>query len=532
MQFCVTPLLASEFLKSCYKTFVSGVKQDGNVMENRRGYLSFMRFLLLLIAFTQLALGALLLPPPVIRFAGYLGGRQKDSPNAIALDREGYIYVVGQTDSQDFPSTPQAVRTRSGVNNDDWVGFAAKISPGAGRVVYSTFIGGSYRTVVNAVAADQFGDAFVVGTTCSSNFPATANAFQARAPGGGKGVEGCDAFVAKLDPTGSRYLYATYLGGSGADTATSLWVDPNGNAWVAGFTSSPDFPVTRDAMAPHLKGATDGFLAELDPKGEHLLYGTYVGGTGGDSIQSIAGSGDGILYIAGMSNSADFLRSGKIEDSKGFVLPFSLERRSPAGPVLPIGGTGYSTASAIAIGVNGDVYVAGTTASRDFPTTADAFKRRLAGRTGAFWARLRRDTQSGRLRILYATLAGGTQDTSGDAITVGQDGAVTLAGRTTSRDFPVTPTALIKRLSRREDGYIVRFSPAPPHLRFGSFLAGGTLDTTWSEGVKGLAIDGNGNLFVAATVNEPAFSGTTCALAPHPAGNTEVFLLELTFAEH
>jgi len=491
-----------------------------------------MRFLLPLIVFTELALGGIPLPRPVIRFAGYLGGRQKDSPNAIALDREGYIYVVGQTDSPDFPSTPQALRTRSGVNNDDWVGFAAKISPGASRVVYSTFIGGSYRTVVNAVSVDQSGDAFVAGTTCSSNFPATANAFQARAPGGGKGVEGCDAFVAKLDPTGSRYLYATYLGGSGADTATSLWVDPNGNAWVAGFTSSPDFPVTRDAMAPHLKGATDGFLAELDAKGERLVYGTYVGGARDDSIQSIASSGDGVLYLAGMSNSANFLRSGRREEPCAFVLPFSLKHRSPAGPVLAIGGTGYSTASAIAHGANGDVYVAGTTASRDLLTTADVFERRLAGRTEAFWAKLQRDQQSGRLRILYATLVGGSQDTSGDAITVGQDGAVTLAGRTTSTDFPVSPTALIKRLSRHEDGYIDRFSPAPPRLQFGSFLAGGTLDTTWSEGVKGLATDGNGNLFVAATVNEPAFSATPCALASHPAGNTEVFLLQLTFAEH
>jgi hypothetical protein len=491
-----------------------------------------MRFLLPLIVFTELTLGGILPLRPVIRFAGYLGGRQKDLPNAVALDREGYIYVVGQTDSQDFPSTPQALRTRSGVNNDDWIGFAAKISPGASRVVYSTFIGGSYRTVVNAVAADQFGDAFVAGTTCSSNFPATANAFQTRAPGGGKGIEGCDAFVAKLDPTGSRYLYATYLGGSGADTATSLWVDPNGNAWVAGFTSSPDFPATRDAMTPHLRGARDGFLAELDPKGEHLLYGTYVGGSKDDAIQSIASSGDGILYLSGVSNSEDFLRSGRFEDSKGFVLPFSLDHRSPAGPVLPMGGTGYSTVSAVAIGANADIFVAGTTASRDFPTTADAFKRRLAGRTEAFWARLHQDKQSGRLRVLYATLVGGSQETSGDAIAVDRDGAVTLAGRTTSTDFPVTPTALVKRLSRHEDGYIARFSTALPYLQFAGFLAGGTLDTTWSEGVKGLASDGNGNLYAAAMVNEPAFSGIPCALAPHPAGNTEVFLLELTFVEH
>jgi len=491
-----------------------------------------MPFLLAIAVFTPLTLGAFLAPRPAIRFAGYLGGRQKDIPNAVGVDREGYIYVVGQTDSPDFPSTPQALRTRSGVNNDDWVGFAAKLTPGAGRVLYSTFIGGSYRTVVNAVEADQFGDAFVAGTTCSSNFPVTANAFQTHAPGGGKGVEGCDAFVAKLDPTGSRYLYATYLGGSGADTATSLWVDPNGYAWVAGFTSSPDFPVTQDAMAPHLQGATDGFLAELDPEGKHLLYGTYLGGVGNDSVQAIAGSGDGVLYLAGTSNSPDFLKSARREDSAGFVLSFSIAHRSPAGPVLPIGGAGYTTASAIAIGANGDVYVAGTTASRDYFTTADAFERRLAGRTEALWARLRRDNQSGRLRILYATLVGSSRDTSGDAITVDRNGSVMVAGRTTSTDFPVTATALTPKLGWSEDGYIVRFSPSPTRLVFASFLAGGSADTYLNEGVKGLATDERGNLYVAATVNQPAFSGTQCALSPRPAGNTDAFLLEVTFAEH
>jgi hypothetical protein len=507
-------------------------EQSENVYENKGSPMLKRRLLLAIVVFTPLTLGAFLAPRPVIRFAGYLGGRQKDIPNAVGVDREGYIYVVGQTDSPDFPSTRQALRTRSGVNNDDWVGFATKFTPGAGQVVYSTFIGGSYRTVANAVAVDQLGDAFVAGSTCSSNFPVTSNAFQARAPGGGKGVEGCDAFVARLDPAGSRYLYATYLGGSGADTATSLWVDPNGNAWVAGFTSSPDLPVTRDAMASHLKGATDGFLAELDPEGKHLLYGTYLGGVGDDSVQSIATSGDGILYLAGTSNSADFLKSGRREDSTGFVLSFSIAHRSPAGPVLAIGGAGYSTASAVAVGASADVYVAGTTASRDFPATADAFQRRLAGRTDAFWARLRRDNQSGRLRILYATLVGGSRDTSGDAITVDRNGSVMVAGRTTSADFPVTATALTPKLGRSEDGYIVRFSPSSPRLEFATFLAGGSADTYLNEGVKGLATDEPGNLYVAAAVNEPAFSGTPCALSPRPAGNTEAFLLEVTFAEH
>jgi hypothetical protein len=447
------------------------------------------------------------------------------------VDREGYIYVVGETDSSDFPSTPQALKKKSGVSNNDWIGFAAKLSPNANRVIYSTFIGGSYRTTATAVDVDRAGNAFVVGTTCSSNFPVTSMAFQKHAPGGGQGLEGCDAFVAKLDPSGSRYLYSTYLGGSAADTATSILIDSNGNAWVAGFTSSTDFPVTRDAIAPHLKGKRNGFLAEIDPEGKHLLYGTYIGGAGDDSIQAITGRGDGIIYLVGASDSADFLRCARREDYEGFVLPFSIEHRAPAGPVLSIGGGGYTAATAATTRADGDVYIAGTTASEDFPTTANAFQSRLIGNNDAFWVRLRRDEKSGSLRILYASLLGGSRETSGDAITVDRDDAVLLAGRTTSTDFPITPTALIRQLRRTEDAYLTKFSASGRRVEFGSFVGGGTRPTTWNEGVKGLATDEQGNIYVAATVNEPALAGTRCALAPHPAGNTEVLLLKLAFLD-
>lgn len=489
-----------------------------------------MRLVLAIIVCAQLALGLVLLPRPLIRFAGYFGGRQKDSANAMAVDRDGYIYVVGQTDSPDFPSTPQALRKQSGVNNNDWVGFAAKLSPGARRLVYSTFIGGSYRTIATAVAVDQLGDAFVVGTTCSSDFPVTPNAFQTRAPGGGTGIEGCDAFVTKLDASGSRYLYSTYLGGSAADTATSVWVDSSGDAWIAGFTSSPDFPVSRDAIGPHLKGSRDGFLVELDPQGKRLVYGTYVGGAKDDSIQAIAGGADAVLYLAGVSDSADFLNCNRRTQVAGFVLPFSMSRHSQAGGVLRLGRTGYTAATAVSTGADASIYVAGTTDSEEFPATPNAFQRRVLGNTDAFWARLRRDAKSGRLSVVYASLIGGSQETSGDAIAVDRNGTVSLGGRTTSSDFPVTLTALIPHLRRTEDGYLVRFAPGGRRMEFGGFIGGGTRPTTWNTGVESLVTDGRGNLYVAAKVNDPAFTGTQCALTARPAGNTEPLLIELTFA--
>ena len=466
---------------------------------------------------------------PEIHLAGYLGGHDKDMGSAITVDHAGNVYIVGQTNSPDFPSTPGTVRTESNVNNNDWVGFAAKFRPDDRRPVYSTFIGGRYRSVANAVAADAAGNAFIVGTTCSADFPTTHYAFQPHAPGGGHGMEGCDAFVTKLDPTGSHFLYATYLGGSASDTATSVWVDPQDQAWVAGYTSSPDFPVSSDGRQRTLGGQKDGFLVELDAEGRRLLYGTFIGGLGDDIVQALAADSRQMLYLAGSSTSASFLPGAKREEWTAFVLPFSLQRGAPEAKPLSLSSSGFSSALALAVGANDDVYVSGITGSKSLPTSANAYQHRLRGETAAFWSQLRFNPVSGSLKPLYTTLVGGSYETSGDAISVAPDGAVTLGGWTRASDFPVTAQAFFAQLKRPDDAYLIRFAAAGAPPEFATFLGGGTAPTTMGMGVKGLAGDKQGNLYITGLLNGPWLRGNPGPLQKEPAGNTDPFVLGLKF---
>jgi hypothetical protein len=165
---------------------------------------------------------------PQLVYGTYLGGRGKECATAIAVGSAGIAYVVGRTPSPDFPVTPGASSTRTSVNNDDWVGFVNKISERGDRLLYSSFIGGDFRSSVNAVAVDAGGRAFVAGSTCSSAFPTSPSAVLRKAPGTNK-IDACDGFLAWLNAAGSRLEYATYLGGSGEDAATDLALAPDGN---------------------------------------------------------------------------------------------------------------------------------------------------------------------------------------------------------------------------------------------------------------------------------------------------------------
>jgi uncharacterized repeat protein (TIGR01451 family) len=170
---------------------------------------------------------------PVLIYSTYLGGTSSDRGQAIAVDASGSAYVAGYTFSQDFPVVSPIQNTRNGVDADV---FVAKLNADGSALVYATYLGGSADDQATSIALDQSGAAYVTGYTYSNNFP-TVNPLQATLNGG------ANAFVVKLNATGAALDYATYLGGSGYDTGKAIAVDSAGNAYVAGFTLSQDFPV-------------------------------------------------------------------------------------------------------------------------------------------------------------------------------------------------------------------------------------------------------------------------------------------------
>ncbi len=235
-----------------------------------------------------------------------LGGSIGDAINAVAVDSSGNAYITGATSSSSFHTTSGAVQTQFGGVSD---AFVTVINAAGNNYIYSTFLGGSGSDVGNGIAVDSLFNVYVTGSTGSSNFP-VKSAYQSAFAGGN-----ADAFVTKINPTGSALVYSTYLGGGQFDAGAGIAVDSGGNAYITGQTDSlapAPFPTTANATQSALAGGFDAFVSELNPAGAQLLFSTYLGGSededsSGGKYGAIAVDNSGAnIYVTGDTASVDF----------------------------------------------------------------------------------------------------------------------------------------------------------------------------------------------------------------------------------
>src|SRR5438309_281207 len=247
-------------------------------------------------------------------YSTYLGGSGDDIGFGIAVDSAGNAFVAGITDSANFPTTPGAFQTTYGGGSINGDGFVAKLNPTGSALIYSTYLGGSGDDLGFGIAVDSAGNAYVTGLTDSANFPTTPGAFQTTYGGGN-----ADAFVTKLNPTGSALIYSTYLGGSGEEGGKGIAVDSAGNAYVTGLTDSANFPTTPGAFQTTYGGGnSDAFVTKLNPTGSALIYSTYLGGSGGEEPSGIAVDSAGNAFVAGITDDTTFpTTSGVFQTANG-----------------------------------------------------------------------------------------------------------------------------------------------------------------------------------------------------------------------
>ncbi|MCM3541322.1 HYR domain-containing protein, partial [Priestia endophytica] len=231
-------------------------------------------------------------------YSTYLGGTNVEVGNDIVVDAGGNAYVTGLTFSTNFPTTPGAFDTTYNGSGDV---FVTKLNPTGSTLIYSTYLGGGTSTEQGeGIAVDAGGNAYVTGFTHSTDFPTTPGAFDTTLSGF------VDAFVTKLNPTGSMLIYSTYLGGTDSDRGFGIALDAGGNAYVTGFTESANFPTTPGAFDTTYNGSGDVFVTKLNPTGSTLIYSTYLGGTNEEGGSGIAVDAGGNAYITGFTNSTDF----------------------------------------------------------------------------------------------------------------------------------------------------------------------------------------------------------------------------------
>jgi len=359
-------------------------------------------------------------------YSTYLGGSRADTPQDIAPDGSGAVYVAGTTSSANFPTTPGAFRITQSV------GFVSKLNASGSAPAYSSYFGGS----VNAIAVGGEGSAYLTGVA-GSGFSTTPGAFQTTLRGTN------DAFVAKMNPSGGALTYSSFLGGSSnGDLARDIAVDASGNAYVGGWTTSTDFP-TAGAFQPAFGGGfNDAFVTKVNASGSALAYSSYLGGSGGgfESADAIAVGGDGSVYLTGSTSSTNFPTAGGFQSAYGGGNDAFVTKVNPSGSALAyssfLGGSSGDEGVDLAVDGLGNVYVTGGTFSANFPTTAGASQTANGGSGDAFMTKV---DPSGSV-LAYSSYLGGPLPDGGAGIAVGADGNAYLTGSTWG-SFPTSSGA-------------------------------------------------------------------------------------------
>lgn len=446
-------------------------------------------------------------------YSTYLGGSANDNATAVALDSAGDAFITGATGSTDFPTTANAYQTTcggctgtSGHNN----AFITELNPTGTALVYSTFLGGSNGDGANGIAIDSSGNAYVVGTTYSSNFP-NSKAFQPTYAGSG------DAFVTGINSTGSALIFSSFLGGSGTDEGHAIALDSQANVYVVGSTDSTNLQgVLTGAYQPANGGGTDAFVAEISqPTGDSnaaLVYATYLGGSGDDEANGIAVDGSGDAYVSGKTISNNFPLQGAYQATcggcaNGFSSAF-VTKFAPLGGTLSystfLGGSAYPTgatagdlAKGIAIDASGAAYVTGQATSTNFPTK-NAFQPACANSCSGGDAFLTKVKPSGAA-LAYSTYLGGSATDQANAVAVDAVGNAFVTGQTASTDFPIEnsnysfQTACASCSTGSTDIFVAEFDVAGNALVYSSYLGGAiptcsTTNNTACQAGSGIAV--------------------------------------------
>jgi len=338
-------------------------------------------------------------------------------------------------------------------------------------LAYSTFLGGNGNDAVNGIALDASGNAYVTGTTDSSNFPGTT--------GGNHNAAG---FVAKLDPSGTRLLYSTYIGAAFGQAVT---VDSAGNAYVVGSVPGATIPVIRGYQASYGGGVNDGFLMVVNAAGNGVLYSTFIGGSDQDAASSVALGPDGTVYIAGYTYSTNFrtasaLQAANAGGQDAFVVRLNTSQSGNASLLFGTyyGGSGFESANGIAVDSSGRFCIAGGTSSPDLPKV-HSFQNSLIGGQNLFVAAF----APGGAQVTYSSYLGGVGSDYANSVAMDNQNNAYVTGASSSANFPLRKPIQGAYGGGSTDAIAAKFSlgaTGSASLVYSTFLGGTTADAGYS----------------------------------------------------
>ena len=470
--------------------------------------------------------------PPALFSSTFLGGSGDvfsgyDITWSTATDTNGNVYIAGDSNAPDFPTTANAFQKTYANGGQD--GFVAKFDQ-YGNLLWSTFLGGSSWDGVYSLAVDSAGNVVVTGVTESADFPITANAVQ-------NTVTGDAAFVTVISADGTRVLYSTFLGGTISDGGVPLPTNPfhalpnanvetigvgiavgsDGTLFVVGETNTIDFPVTQGAVQPVIAGEVDGFSLRIDTTKAGiagLVYSTYLGGATGDFCAAVAVDQTGNAFVTGETQSLNFPTTlGAYQrihspGTAGFVA-----KLNPTGTSLiystlisgsqgssAAGGTNYNAPSAIVIDLDGHAYIDGETNASDFPTTTGVVQPTFAGQDDGFVTELSADGSS----LIFSTYLGGSDYDGLFGLKLDDAGNIFVGGYSASRDLSLV-RGFQTSFGGYYDGWVAELLPGGTALLFSSYLGGNDQDSVYGLDLR------NGQLYLAGRTASKDFPLTHLA---------------------
>ncbi len=439
---------------------------------------------------------------PVVSWATFFGRSAADGAGRIAVDAQGNVYTAGFTTDESFPAAPGAPAAGPGTAREGNV-MVTKVNAAGTAFVYTTHLGGVNTDAAIDLAVDAQGAIYLTGATGSDDYPVTSGALKGvKTRAGSTTPDKGDCFVTKLSPAGSALSYSTFLGGSLHDVCMGIAVDPQGNAYLAGWTASGNFPANEDAPQRLHRGYLDAFVAKLNPTGSGLVWATLLGGTGYEVATDIAIDASGAAYITGHTlSSVGFPVSAgalqrtysggapqaQVKFGDAFVAKVNPDGKS-FGYVTYLGGRGDDAGFSIAVDAQNNAYVAGATNSTNFPVSGQSYQTAFKGAGGndiypggdAFVVKLNPTGSS----VVWGTYLGGTLDDWATGLVLDAAGNVTVVGATLSRDFPVSADATQRVYGGSDpgdvfptgDAFVAQLTSNGAALSFSTYLGGAASD--------------------------------------------------------
>ena len=440
----------------------------------------------------------LLIDPAIIVYAGYLGGDHEERALGIAVDNAGNAYITGESTSTalSFPATTGSFLTTGGGQD----AFVAKLNAAGTAFIYCAYLGGAGNDAGFGIAADSSGNAYVVGATSSPEASFPIKVGPDLTYNGGS----FDAFVAKIDPTGTSLVYCGYIGGAGAEGGAGIAVDSGGNAYVTGATSSTEgsFPVSVGPDLTFNGGffVGDAFVAKVNATGTALPYCGFIGGAGEDVATSIAVDADGNAYLTGGTNSTEAsfpVKAGPDLTYNGGLRDGWVAKVSAGGSSLAycgyIGGNGADLSYDIAVDSAGCIYVTGETSSTEasFPVKVGPDLTYNGGSFDAFVVKLNATGTD----FIYSGYLGGSGRDWATGIAIDALGAAYITGASHSSEssFPVGggPDLTFNGGAFYGDGFVAKVTATGTALAYCSYIGGASDEVGY-----GIALDSHDSVYV------------------------------------